>query len=85
MTQLQLEQERPAMNLSPQCSVILEMLTLAKGRGVSGVEFVHAARIFAYSQRVGELRRAGYAIVSKRDGESPVHRYWLAEFYKDAA
>lgn len=79
MTQLPLDLK--SSRLSPQCQTVLELLTLARESGVSGVDFVHAARIFAYSQRLGQLRREhGIDIVSRRDGVSPVHRYWLSEY-----
>jgi len=66
MMQMTLDDTRP---LSPQAQRILEVLK--DGKIHSGLEFVngtHGFTVLAYSQRCGDLRKAGHHIVSFRHG-----------------
>jgi biotin operon repressor len=64
-----------AERLTPQQTTIIDVLTRAGGEWVSGIVFNDRYRIFAYSQRVGELKKLGYAIETDRHGG--VARYRL--------
>lgn len=55
---------------------ILAELQAAGGEWVSGRAFLAAYRP-TYSQRISELRRAGYPIQSEREPGHPTNRYRL--------
>lgn len=75
------QQQLDLRPLSPQQQHVLELLRLAKDRGVGGVEFTRDHYIYAYAQRVSELRlEFKLDIVKRRDGNSKVYRYWMAEW-----
>lgn len=61
-------------SLTPQQSQVLSMLREADGAWVSGITFVNA-RVLAYSQRIGQLRKLGFDIEST--GKGRVARYRL--------
>lgn len=61
-------------SLTPQESRVLGILHEAGGAWVSGVTFVNL-HVLAYSQRIGSLKRKGYAIEST--GRGGVARYRL--------
>lgn len=72
MIQLALTLDMP--RLTPQERAVLNYLEEAEGAWVSGVT-LNNLHIFAYSQRIGALRRKGYDIESS--GRGGVARYRL--------
>jgi hypothetical protein len=64
--------------MSPQCKSLL--CALKRGARLTVWEAIHSLGIYALSQRVGELKRAGYRIKS-RLVETPtgkhIAKYWM--------
>ena len=61
--------------MSPQQATILRVLEANKGKWVKGETLNNVFHIFAYSQRIGELKRLGHEI--ETDRHSKVARYRL--------
>lgn len=58
--------------LTPSERKVLDMLTENRGQWVSGIDLNRVA--FAYSQRIGALRRKGFAIESTGRGRIASYR-----------
>lgn len=81
VAQMTLDDVRPA-RLKPQAAAILRVLQAHPGVHFSALAFKRGTvfgvlRIDAVSQRVGELRRAGYDVRSTGRGGHASAEYWL--------
>jgi hypothetical protein len=66
-----------------QQEIILKALQDARAHGVTNVQFNNDMHIFAYSQRIGELKRKGHIIRSVHIKKG-LWRYYLEDGIKQA-